>query len=126
MARRIKGGDLQQVILETLREYNESVGEVTKEAVKAATKVGVKAVKAAAKDNFNGSGKYAKSWTSQVETGRLSAQGVIYNAKLPGLPHLLEHGHAKRNGGRVSGRIHIAPVETALEKAVQQELENRL
>ena len=56
----------------------------------------------------------------------MGAKATLYNAKVPGLPHLLEHGHAKRGGGRVSGRVHIAPVEEELEKAFTQELERAL
>ena len=126
MANRVKGARLAQVLSEILEDYSGEVGELTKEAVAAATKEGVKAVKSASKSTFDGTGRYAKGWTSQVETGRLSAQGVIYNKDVPGLPHLLEHGHAKRGGGRVQGRVHIKPIQDALEEAVNRELEVRL
>ena len=63
---------------------------------------------------FGGTGKYASGWTSKLETDRHGTKAVIHNAKVPGLPHLLEHGHAKRGGGRVEGRTHIAPVEEEL------------
>jgi len=69
---------------------------------------------------------YDKGWTSRFETGRLSAQGVIYNKDVPGLPHLLENGHAKRNGGRTRANPHIAPVEKKItdefEKAVMRSI----
>ena len=116
------GDELQRILL----KYCDEVSEATAEGVKAATKAGVQAVKSGAAEKFDGTGKYAAGWTSQVETGRFSAQGVIYNAKVPGLPHLLEYGHAKRGGGRVPGRVHIATVEEAIAAAFMKSFEAKL
>ena len=52
--------------------------------------------------------------------------GVVYNSKYPGLPHLLEHGHAKRGGGRVRAIPHIAPAEAAGEQQLTQDIERGL
>ena len=106
-----------------LKEYQEDVSKNVNDLAKKFTQKGVKEVKSAS-GQFGGTGKYASGWTSKFETGRLSSQGIIYNGKVPGLPHLLEKGHAKRGGGRVAGREHIAPVEQTLieefQKAVEQ------
>ena len=113
-----------EAISDMLAEYGDELRENISEAVKTVSKKGAQAVKQSARQTFGGSVAYAKGWTSRAETGRFSAQGFIYNKDLPGLPHLLEHGHAKRNGGRVPGREHIAPVESEIvkefEKAVKE------
>ena len=111
MAKKIPIDRLSAEINKILTDYGEQVQENVDEAAQRVAKAGVKAVKGNAKSSFSGTGKYAAGWTSKFEKGRLSSQGIIYNGKLPGLPHLLEHGHANRNGGRTPGRPHIAPVE---------------
>lgn len=124
MAKKIPIDRLSAEINKILTEYGEEVQENVDEAAQRVTKAGVKAVKGNASGSFGGTGKYAKGWKSKFETGRLSSQGIIYNGTVPGLPHLLEHGHANRNGGRTAGRAHIAPVEQKLiedfEKAVKR------
>lgn len=118
MAKKIPIDRLSAEINKILTEYGEEVQENVEEAAQKVTKAGAKAVKGNAQSTFkiskNKKKNYAKGWTSTFETGRLSSQGIIYNKDLPGLPHLLEHGHAKRNGGRTDGRPHIAPVEQKL------------
>ena len=42
------------------------------------------------------------------------------------LAHLLEKGHAKRGGGRVAGRPHIAPAEQAGIEQLQSLIEKAL
>ena len=74
-------------------------------------------------------GKYAEGWTTGNYTWTaLGAEITVYNAKKPGLAHLLENGHAKRNGGRVTAKVHIKPVEEEvgreLEKNIRKAIEN--
>lgn len=118
--------DLAKEINKILNEYGEDVAASVSDATKDVVKAGVKKLRADAKSSFGGTGRYSKGWTSQVETGRISAQGVIYNKDLPGLPHLLEHGHALRGGGRAPGTVHIAPVEEELERLFEQAIRREL
>lgn len=94
------------------------------------TKIGVKTVKSESLRSFKDvnldKGRYGTGWTSQIETGRFSAQGTIYNYKYPGLPHLLEYGHANRNGGRTPGHVHIAPVEEKINADFERKIENEI
>ena len=127
MAKKIPIDRLSAEINKILTEYGDEVQENVNDAARRVTKAGAKAVRGNAQSTFrvgNGEKNYAKGWTSKFETGRLSAQGIIYNKDLPGLPHLLEHGHANRGGGRTPGRAHIVPVEQKIiedfEKAVKK------
>lgn len=117
---------LSAAIDKVLAEYGDDVKGNLDTITKEFAKNGAKAVKSASRDNFGGKGKYANGWTSRFETGRVSSQGVIYNGTVPGLPHLLEKGHAKRGGGRVEGKAHIAPVEEQLVKEFEQAVKQKL
>lgn len=120
MAKKTPVDKLADAITDILREYGDELQENIGEAVKAVSKKGAAAVRQSAQQTFGGSGEYARGWTSRAETGRVSAQGVIYNKSVPGLPHLLENGHAKRGGGRVPGRPHIKPVEEQIVKEFEE------
>ena len=124
MAKKTPIEKLSAAISDVLEQYGDELQENIAEAVKTVSRKGAQAVRASAQQTFGGSGEYARGWTSRAETGRVSAHGIIYNQTVPGLPHLLENGHAKRGGGRVPGRSHIAPVEQQIvnefEKAVKQ------
>lgn len=117
---------LAATIQNELADYAVGVTESVKEATKRVTKAGVKALRAEARQKFKGTGEYAKGWTSTFETGKHSAQGVIYNKDVPGLPHLLENGHAKRGGGRTAGVPHIEPVEEMIAQQFTEEVERLL
>lgn len=125
MAKRSTVDTLASDIQQILSEYVGDVENLTAETVKQIGQKGVQALKSSS-DVFGGTGKYRSGWSSKVEETRSGARATLYNAKVPGLPHLLEYGHALRGGGRVSGTVHIKPVEDELEKAFTQELENRL
>lgn len=114
---------LEDAIQSILEEY---AGELQKNVDEAAVRVGkagAAALKASSRQTFGGTGKYAKGWKSTVDAARTGTKVILHNTS-PGLPHLLERGHAKRGGGRVKGEEHIAPVEKEIaekfEKAVKE------
>lgn len=123
-SQRIAADQLAATVDKILDKYGDDVQENMSSIVKEMSKKGAKEIKSQAR--FGGTGKYASGWTSQVETGRMSSQGTIYNGSVPGLPHLLEHGHANRGGGRTPGQIHIAPVEEALVKEFESKVKSKL
>lgn len=134
MAKKVTLDGLADAVKDVLDEYAQEVTLTTQGIVSTVTKQGVKALQSESAATFgtakNRKKKYAKTWTSSVETGRLSAQGTIFNTQ-PGLPHLLENGHVSRNGtgrtfGTVPGRQHIKPVEDEVYRLINQEIQRRL
>jgi len=121
-----KAINIEIEIAKILTKYGDEVAENIQKVTKEIARKGAKAVKQNAQTNFSGTGKYAAGWTSQAKEGRYSSQGIIYNRAKPGLPHLLEHGHAKRGGGRTDGKEHIAPVEQEVIKSFEEAIKEKL
>ena len=127
MSRTVTVDQLSTAVAEVLEEYGDKVKENLDDIVLDVSKQGVKAVKSNARGAVRkGTGEYFSGWTSRVESGRFSAQGTIYNSTVPGLPHLLEHGHALRQGGRAPGRVHIAPVNDAIAREFKAQVMSKL
>ena len=115
MGQNVQIGELADAIMETLEEYADLAADSVKQAVKDAGETVKKEIRANAPED---TGDYAKSWAvkKSKETSN-SITMTVYSRNRYYLAHLLEFGHAKRNGGRVAGKNHIAPAE---EKGIQQ------
>jgi hypothetical protein len=70
--------------------------------------------------------KYPKGWSVQIKAGRLDVEGIVYNKDPYRLTHLLEFGHATRNGGRTKAFPHIAEVNAFAQKDVLERLREKL
>lgn len=124
MRETVQIGELADIIMETLEEYADLAAEDVKQAVKDAGEKVKKEIRAnAPKDT----GDYAKSWTvkKSKETSN-SITMTVYSRNRYYLAHLLEFGHAKRNGGRVAGKSHIAPAEEKGILQLEEEIERSL
>ena len=117
----IKVDDLAGEIVLAIQAYTEDVSEAIDQVARDTAKDMAKDLRETSPKD---TGEYAQGWAARKEgPGRY----VVYNKKKPQLTHLLEHGHAKRGGGRVEGRPHIKPAADRyvpeFEKKVQQILE---
>lgn len=108
--------DISKQIADNLKAYTNEVEEILEEAIVEVAKDTATTLRSTSPKD---TGKYAKGWTSSPNKrgGR-----VIRNKNKPQITHLLELGHAKRGGGRVSGKPHILPARDA----AAEELERRV
>lgn len=102
-----------------LETYTDEVTEAVKAECETVADECLKEIRAASPVK---TGKYKKGWKKKVEyEGKEDIRIRVYNAKYPGLTHLLEKEHAKVNGGRVAAIPHIEPAEQhAAEKLVNK------
>ena len=101
-------------------EYNDLAADSVKKAVKKAGTTVRDEIRNTAPER---TGRYAKSWTSKTtEETATSMQVTVYSPSRYMLAHLLEHGHAKRGGGRVRAIPHIAPAQEVGEEQLEQDI----
>lgn len=115
-------------IAKLMEGYASEVAAETKAEAKAVAKEAVKELKQTSPEGPGSrKGHYKDGWASKVEReNAVSINIKVYNRKKPGLTHLLEKGHAKRGGGRVSGIPHIAPAEQRAAEDYEKCLKARL
>lgn len=123
------GIDLKKEIEMDLYEYAEDVQEklinaINKEAQKTVTRL----KKTSPVGTGSESGEYARGWrkTKPEKTGRLGGVKVVIYNIVGQLTHLLENGHALRQGGRSPAIPHIAPAKEEFERNISTVLEKEL
>ncbi len=121
---RAKIDQMAHVIMEGLQEYADLATDDMKAAVKKAGNEAKKDVQAGAPVR---SGKYKKSWTVKTtKENSNSLELTVHSRNRYQLAHLLEFGHAKRNGGRTRAFPHIAPAEQRAAELLEKEVERAL
>ena len=110
--------------MKQLDEYSGLCTENMKEAVKKTAKTVKQDISENAPERY---GQYKKSWaTKNVLESQTKLEITVHSRNRYQLAHLLEHGHAKRGGGRVSARPHIAAAEETGIKKLEEEIERSL
>lgn len=124
MSNTVSIDQMDSAVMEELEKYAGLAADDLKDAVK-------ETAKSVRKDIQNNApvdtGKYKKSWSvKNVHEDSESIDLVVHSRNRYQIAHLLEHGHAKRGGGRVAARPHIAPAEEAGNEKLVQTIEEKL
>ena len=121
---RVNIDSLAAEVMKGLTEYADLATDDMKKAVKDAGKTVRKEIQSGAPSD---TGAYAKSWAVKtVKETSNSLELTVHSKNRYQLAHLLEFGHAKRGGGRVSGTAHIAPAEELGIKELERSIEKAL
>lgn len=122
--------DLSKAVATILDDYEESIIDTVQSVTEDLAKEGLRKVKSASPVSGKSPKRsaYKSGWRKKAETNRIGASAIIYNEKYPGLVHLLEKGHALRNGGRTAAKPHVAPVQEwmndELIKRIKEAIQN--
>lgn len=116
--------DMAREIMKGLEEYSDLATDAMKKVIQQTATAVTAEIKSTAPVD---TGKYASSWRSKKTSETSSTvEYIVHSPTRYQLAHLLEHGHAKRNGGRTKAIPHIAPAEEhgliQLEKDIQEAL----
>lgn len=116
--------NLANEIMEGLKEYADLASDDVKKAVR---KAGNTVRKEISENAPKDTGAYVKSWSvKKTKETSNSLEVTVHSKNRYQLAHLLEHGHAKRGGGRVAARPHIAQAEENAIETLETEIEKAL
>lgn len=135
--------NLSSAILKQLQEYKDDISEEVKEASdklikeardelksispKANKRVYLRKFSSTGQSDWQESGSYSKSWTTKKgEKAKEIYSKIVYNKKYYRLTHLLEFGHANRDGSRTNPIPHIRTTEDKYKEKFIEELEAKI
>jgi len=124
MSQNVSINDMDDVIMKELEQYAKLATDDMKDAVKNTAKSVKKDIESSAPVL---TGRYKKSWAvKNISENANSIEISVHSRNRYQLTHLLEHGHAKRGGGRVAGKPHIAPAEEKGKQDLVNAIEEKL
>mgnify|MGYP001260787694 CR=1 FL=1 len=116
----IKPEEMGVEISKLIGEYTKEVSESIEKEIDSTAKDMLREIRATAPKK---TGKYAKGFAIKKDNLGGNATRIIYNKRKPGLVHLLELGHSKVGGGRVSARPHLRPAYDKFEPQMTKNIE---
>lgn len=114
---------LSSTIQGYLKELGEKADKALDLAGKEASEHGAQTLKGTSPKRKKKGGKrgsYASGWRVKAEGGAAGHLYIIHNSTNYQLTHLLENGHALRQGGRSPAIVHIKPVEQSAIKEFEE------
>lgn len=123
MSKKVSIDEMDKAIEKELTDYKDLATDDLKKAVKSAAKTVKQDIQEKAPVL---TGRYRDSWKITKTEETTDKLVLTVHAGRYQLTHLLEHGHAKRGGGRVAAIPHIAPAEEAGEKQLEEDIERGL
>lgn len=110
-------GNLAEIVGKEIENWEAEVREAVEKGCKETAQTAAKTLQKGGSYKER-TGTYTKDWTYGARERKSVIYGTgafsVYNKKHYQLTHLLEKGHASRNGGRVKAFPHIAPVNDTI------------
>lgn len=130
MPNKVNPEDLTKAINKYLTEYKEDIEDDVVETVDKITQDAKEELKTESRNKFQQHGRkkpYYSGWTVKLSKKTQNKYAkVIWNRTNYQLTHLLEFGHATRNGGRTKAVPHIRPVEEKYKKLFLEQIEQKI
>lgn len=124
----IKPEELNKVVMDYLKDYKEDIDEEVVEVVDEVTRKAKDELKQTSpRGEGSRTNPYYKGWAVKLSKKRTGVyHKVIWNRTNYQLTHLLEFGHATRDGGRTRAIPHIRPVEEKYNVEFVDKLEKKI
>lgn len=124
MSKTVRPDGMAEAIMEELNKFSKATATDLKKAINEAGKTAKKEIE---KNAPKRTGRYKRSWrVKKMKETADSLEITVHSKDRYQIAHLLENGHAKRNGGRVMGTPHIKDAQETAEKQLMDDIERAL